>query len=476
MIRINVALVFLLALCSPTSAAEEKTNVLFFAIDDLRNCVGAFGDKLAITPNIDKLAMQGTVFRNAHCQSPICNPSRASVMTGLRPDTTRVWGLSTHFRQQKPNVVTLPQLFKNNGYYTHSIGKIYHGIGKASVDPPSWSDAPELDHVTKRDAYVLKKNRTGKKAAASEMADCADNDHIDGKVADLAIEKLRELKKSGKPFFLAVGFRKPHMPFNAPKKYWKMHDRSKLERPRYPDFPADAPSIASHGWPEARGYTDIPNKGPIPPEKIAETRHGYYAATSFMDAQLGKVINELETLGLAGNTVIVLYGDHGFHIGELDIWGKLTNYEVSTNAPMLIVSPKQKTKGSTVDKAVEFLDIYPTVADLCGLKKPKELEGTSLVKVLDDPFAEVKDFAISQIPRPVSYNFTKKPPVNMGYSIRNQRFRYTKWVNFKTGATVAEEFYDYEVNKLERSNQIGNAEHATIIHRMKEQLKKETAK
>lgn len=453
-----------------TGMARERPNVLFFAVDDLRNCVGAFGDKLAVTPNIDKLAKHGTVFRNAHCQIPICNPSRASVMTGLRPDTIKVWGLHKHFRWEKPKVVTLPQLFKNNGYYTHSIGKIYHGHGKASVDPPSWSDKPEFDHVTLLDAYVLKKNRTGKKAAATEMADCKDIDYIDGKVADLAVKKLRELKKSGKPFFLAVGFRKPHMPFTAPKKYWEMHDRTKLAKPPYPKMPINAPTIAAHGWPEARGYTDIPGKGPIETDKIAEIRHGYYAATSFMDAQLGKVMDELKALDLNGNTVVVLYGDHGFHIGELDLWGKLTNYELGTKAPMLIASPKQKTKGATIDKAVEFLDIYPTVADLCGLKKPDVLEGTSLVDVLDDPAAKVKDFAISQIPRPVSYNFVRRQPGNMGYSIRNQRFRYTKWVTFNTGAILAEEFYDYKTDELERRNQIGNSEHTSTIKQMKQQL------
>ncbi|PHS04398.1 MAG: iduronate-2-sulfatase [Blastopirellula sp.] len=454
----------------PVLAETKRPNVLFIVIDDLRNSVGAFGDSLAITPNIDALASRGTVFANAHCQIAICNPSRTSVMTGLRPNTTQVWGLNKHFRKDKPNVVTLPQYFKQNGYYTHSIGKIFHGNGPPSTDPPSWSDAPQFDHCTKLEQYMLPKNRTGKKAAASEKANCEDSDYIDGKVADAAIIKLRELKQSEQPFFLAVGFRKPHMPFSAPSKYWAMHNREQLAKPLNPNMPAGSPEIAAHTWPEARGYTDIPAKGKISDEKIAEFRHGYYAATTYMDAQLGRVLSELKSLGLDSNTVISLYGDHGFHLGEHNLWGKLTNYDIGTKAPLLFASPFQKDQGATIHQAVEFIDIYPTLVELCGLKKKVSLEGTSLAAVLDDKNIHVKDFAISQFPRPVSYNFTKKLPQNMGYTIRDKQFRYTRWVEFKSGKLLAEELYDYSTDQVEFKNEIANAKYTPIVKRLKHKL------
>jgi len=449
----------------------KRPNVLFIVVDDLRNSVGAFGDGLAVTPHIDALAARGTVFANAHCQIAICNPSRASVMTGLRPDTLRVWGLTKHFRDEKPDVVTLPQLFKQNGYYTHSIGKIYHGTGRASKDPPSWSDLPEFDHCSKRDQYMLPENRTGKKAAAAESAECEDGEYIDGKVAEAAMQKLRQLKEQDTPFFLAVGFRKPHLPFSAPAKYWAMHDRAALAKPRNPDMPDGAPSIAGHDWPEVRGYTDIPRKGRVPDEKMAEVRHGYYAATSYMDAQVGRVLQELERLGLAGNTVVSLYSDHGFHIGEHNLWGKLTNYDMGTRAPLLLASPFQKDKGGVIDEAVEFLDIYPTLADLCHIEKPSALEGKSLAPSLDNREAAVKNFAVSQFARPVSYNFTKKEPLNMGYSIRDDRYRYTRWIEFKSGKVIAEEFYDYSRDGAEMSNRADDPQYSRSIERSKQRLK-----
>ena len=443
--------------------------MLFIAVDDLRASVGVLGDKLAITPNIDALGARGTVFANAHCQIAICNPSRASVMTGLRPDTIRVWGLKKHFREEKPKVITLPQWFKRHGYHTHSIGKIYHGSGKPSTDPPSWSGQPEFDHCEKIDQYLLPKNRTGGKAAGAESSPSADSDHLDGKVADAAIQKLRRLKRSGQPFFLAVGFRKPHMPFSAPAKYWALYDRAKLAQPINPRMPQGAPAIAAHQWPEARGYTDIPRQGAITAAKIAELRHGYYAATSFMDAQVGRVVDELKRLGLDQNTVISLYSDHGFHVGEHNLWGKLTNYDIGTRVPLLFVAPQQKARGRVIRQAVELLDIYPTLTDLCGLKQPGQLEGTSLARQLDRP-GPTKNFALSQFPRPVAYNFQKTNPKSMGYSIRDDRYRLTQWIDFRTGKLLAEEFYDYRENIPELKNQIEDPAHARAIDRMKQKL------
>ena len=463
-----IRVLFLIVLTA-TLRAAERPNVLFIAVDDLRASVGVLGDKLAITPNIDALGARGTVFANAHCQIAICNPSRASVMTGLRPDTIRVWGLKKHFREEKPKVITLPQWFKRHGYHTHSIGKIYHGSGKPSTDPPSWSGQPEFDHCEKIDQYLLPKNRTGGKAAGAESSPSADSDHLDGKVADAAIQKLRRLKRSGQPFFLAVGFRKPHMPFSAPAKYWALYDRAKLAQPINPRMPQGAPAIAAHQWPEARGYTDIPRQGAITAAKIAELRHGYYAATSFMDAQVGRVVDELKRLGLDQNTVISLYSDHGFHVGEHNLWGKLTNYDIGTRVPLLFVAPQQKARGRVIRQAVELLDIYPTLTDLCGLKQPGQLEGTSLARQLDRP-GPTKNFALSQFPRPVAYNFQKTNPKSMGYSIRDDRYRLTQWIDFRTGKLLAEEFYDYRENIPELKNQIEDPAHARAIDRMKQKL------
>jgi iduronate 2-sulfatase len=367
-------------------------------------------------------------------------------------------------------VVTLPQLFKQNGYHTHSIGKVYHGRGRPSKDPPSWSDEPEFDHFEKVDNYFLEKNRTGGKANATERAEVADNKYRDGKIADVAIKKLRAVRQDNKPFFLAVGFQKPHLPFTAPSRYWDLYDRADLAEPLSPRMPAGAPDIAAHNWPEARGYTDIPRTGPISAQKIAELRHGYYAATSFVDAQMGRVLDELKRLELDDNTVIVLYGDHGFHLGEQSLWGKLTNYDMGTRAPLLVAHPGQTDKAATIDRAVEFLDIYPTLAELCGLDPPDTLQGESLAKVLDDRDAEVKDFAISQFPRPVSYNFSKKPPTNMGYSIRTKDYRYTRWVEFQTGKLLAEEFYDLKADGIERRNEIHNLEYTPVIDQLKRRL------
>ena len=446
--------------------SAERPNVLFIVVDDLRASMGVFGDSLAITPNIDALGARGTVFANAHCQIAICNPSRASVMTGMRPDTIRVWGLKKHFREEKPKVITLPQWFKQHGYHTHSIGKVYHGSGKPSTDPPSWSVKPEFDHCEKIDQYLLPRNRTGRKAAGAESSPSKDSDHIDGKVADAAIRKLRQLKQSSRPFFLAVGFRKPHMPFSAPAKYWALYNRAKLARPQNPQMPQGAPAIAAHNWPEARGYTDIPARGSIAADKIAELRHGYYAATSFMDAQVGRVVDELKRLGLDQNTVISLYSDHGFHVGEHNLWGKLTNYDIGTRVPLLFVAPGQKARGRVIRQAVELLDIYPTLATLCGLDPPAQVEGVSLARHLDQP-GPTKNFALSQFPRPVAYNFRQANPQAMGYSIRDDRYRFTQWINFASGKIIAEEFYDYTVAQTENKNLIDDSKYAKSISRLR---------
>ncbi|MEM7533362.1 MAG: sulfatase, partial [Chloroflexota bacterium] len=429
----------------------SKPNVLFIAVDDLRTALNCYGDPNAISPHIDRLASRGMVFRRAYCQQAVCNPSRASLMTGLRPDTIKVWDLKshfrhevppeladlpqfttgTHFRQAKPNVVTLPQYFKQHGYHTQSVGKIYHGSPNAQ-DAESWS-VPETHNVVwKGKDYLLPENQSpptqrwpGNKMSATEAADVADDGYIDGRVADHAAHLLGELKD--RPFFLAVGFRKPHLPFSAPKKYWDYYNRSQITSPIHPTKPTGIPDYAWHNSVELRGYQDIPDEGPLSDELIARLRHGYYACVSYMDAQVGKLLDALDAHNLTQNTIIVLWGDHGYHLGEKALWCKTTNYEQDTQAPLILSLPGQSA--TTTDALVEFVDIYPTLLDCCGLPARTDLEGISLKPLLSQPERPWKQAAFSQFPRPWMY---QGEPAVMGYTMRTDRYRYTEWVKFRT--------------------------------------------
>ncbi|MBN1909698.1 MAG: sulfatase [Pirellulales bacterium] len=311
----------------------KRLNVLFIAVDDLRPTLGCYGDEIAVTPNMDRLASRGALFRRAYCQQAVCNPSRASLMTGRRPDTIRVWDLKSHFRETLPDVVTLPQCFKHQGYHTRSIGKIYHGVGKPSRDPVSWSVAPQYDEVlTLSLRYAKPKNRNqaiGLHGSATESAEVRDNAYTDGLVCDAAEAALEELKTRHKPFFLAVGFRKPHLPFCAPRRYWDLYNRSKIPAPAPDKHPADAPELAVRSWKELEAYTDIPNDGRLSTEKIRELRHGYYVCVSFTDALVGRLLDQLDRLKLAESTVVILWGDHGYHLGEQGLWTKANNYDLN---------------------------------------------------------------------------------------------------------------------------------------------------
>lgn len=433
------------------STSSPKPNVLLIAVDDLRPAIGSYGDKIANTPNIDRLASEGLQFNRAYIQQSVCAPSRASMMTGLRPDQLGVWDLNTHFRETTPDVITLPQYFKRHGYQVREVGKIYHDP-KAAKDPRSWSGPSRL-HITRNlpgHKYTLSENLEGTagwKASATERADVADSAYIDGKVTDAAIDLLHELKDS--TFFLAVGFRRPHLPFSAPKKYWDRYERGALPPPESPSVPNGTPQIALHDWKELRGYTDIPADGPLSDEKIKELRHGYYASVSYIDALTGKLMDELERLNLTKNTIIVFWSDHGFHLGEHGLWAKTTNFELDTRIPLIIRIPGQKTAGEDTDAIVESVDIYPTLADLSGLPVPENMAGKSLKLFIENPDAGWNKPAISQFPRP--WFFGDNPEV-MGYSIRTDRYRYTQWNNFITGEIVARELYDHSNDPLETEN------------------------
>ena len=445
---------------------KQQPNILFIAIDDLRPELGCYADKIVQSPNIDKLAGSGVLFNRAYCQQAVCSPSRTSLMTGRRPNTTKVWDLKTHFRTTIPAVVTLPQYFKNNGYHTQSIGKIYHDPASAQ-DAPSWS-VPEILAVTKREGkYVLPSNlqRKASKAAATELADVPDNAYIDGQVADQALEVLRKIKD--KPFFLAVGFRRPHLPFSAPKKYWDLYDEKKIPLPMQRTLPQNIPAYAVHNSEELRGYSDIGPDSLNTDSKTRQLLHGYYAAISYTDAQIGKVLAELERLNLTRNTIVVLWSDHGFHLGEKGLWAKTTNYELDTRVPLIIAAPG-KGHGVISNELVELVDLYPSLAELSGLPVPEGLEGTSLAPLLTKPEQAWKSAVFSQFPRPWQY---KGEPEIMGYAIRTDRYRYVEWRNFKTGEVKATELYDHQIDADEINNIAGMAANTALVGELKQQLR-----
>lgn len=460
------ALLFLTILGSSPAAPEGKFNVLFVAVDDLKPALGCYGDPLAKSPNLDRLATRGTAFTRAYCQQAVCSPSRSSLLTGRRPDSTKVWDLETHFRTALPDVVTLPQHFKANGYHTQAFGKICH---PGFDDPPSWSVptlAPRKPGFGPEGLALLKKLKKGDADDAKirglpfEAPEVADTDLADGSIADQAIEALRA--RAGKPFFLAVGFLKPHLPFVAPKKYWDLWKPSdfKLADPAKTE---GAPAWAPQSGGELRTYHDVPKSGPLPEELQRQLIHGYYAAAAYMDAQLGRVLAELDALGLREKTIVVVWGDHGWHLGDHGIWCKHTNYEQATHAPLIVSVPGAKAAGRPSNALVEFVDVYPTLAELCGLPPTAGLEGTSFAPLLDTPGLPWKKAAFSQYPRNI-------PGTGrcMGYSMRTDRYRFVAW---EAKAVAENELYDLDKDPGESVNLAKKPEHAELVQTLLTQLK-----
>lgn len=498
--RCAVVLGLLLSLAAPCHAAEKKLNVLFIAVDDLRPELGCYGTPIIQSPNIDALAAKGITFTHAYCQQAVCSPTRSSLMTGRRPDTTKVYDLVTHFRRALPDVVTLPQQFKAAGWHTQSFGKIYHG---GFDDPASWTDpawfpnkanakkmaaadedaefgelqfvtalqqgakkrqnAPAGDRAIERDpktGLILKSQQPnrGPKGPAFEASDKGDTELADGMTADAAIARLREIK--GKPFFLAVGFAKPHLPFIAPKAYFDRYDPAKIPAAKTHSPPAGAPEYAGNNSGELRGYTNVPDgQQPISEELSRELKRAYYAATTYMDSQVGRVINELDTLGLRENTVVILWGDHGWKLGDHGLWCKHCNWEPDTHCALVMSVPGQKTAGQKSPALVEYVDIYPTLCEVCGLDQPEGLEGFSFAPLFKDPNKTWKTAAFSQYPR------AKK----MGYAMRTARYRYIEWQ--EDGKAVGRELYDYESDPDETASVADKPENAALVEQLSRQLK-----
>ncbi len=429
--------------------AAGQYNVLFIAVDDLRPMLGCYGHTEMRTPNIDKLAQRGTLFNRAYCQFPVCNPSRASVLTGLRPNTTGVHDNPTDFREVLPGVITLPQHFKTYGYHTRSVGKVAHGDA-AWKDDLSWS-APIWRQQWK---YIDKTM-----SPSWQALDVADDELEDGKIANAAIEVLTEIKDLN--FFLAVGFNKPHLPFYAPTKYFDLYTIQDFTAPSDTSLPRNAPAIAEN--PKGmKAYQDITKFPPFSEEKTLELTRAYAANISYVDALIGRVLDQLDVLGLTENTVIVFWGDHGFHLGEHGLWRKNTLFEDSVRSPLIISIPGQTHRNVSTDALVELVDIYPTLCDACQLPILTELEGITMLPAIEEPTQPWKTAAFSQLKR----GTVERGTVD-GYTMRTDRYRYTEWGDSgKNGI----ELYDYQENPNETINIAEDPENKELVTDLSEQL------
>ncbi|GAB3987320.1 sulfatase [Spirosoma daeguense] len=395
------------------------------------------------------------------------------MLTGLRPDSIRVWDLNTPVRTYLPNVVTLPEQFKQQGYVTQCIGKIFHDPADHQ-DAQSWS-VPEQLHITDEAGgkYVLPENiRNGGKgfwkAAPTEQADVSDTAYVDGRVAQAAMQALDQLKKHS--FFLAVGFRRPHLPFSAPERYWKKYRPEQFASQTNEQMPTDAPVYAGHLSAELRGYTDIPLKGELEEATKRQLRRGYYASISYVDAQIGRLLQKLDELGLSQNTIVVLVSDHGFHLGEHGIWTKTSNYELDVRVPLIVSAPFRKAKNKRSEALIELIDLFPTLTALCQLPSPKQTQGRSFVKLLDNTNLAHRSVAVSQFPRPWTY---KNSPDLIGYSVRNRRYRYIEWRNYRDGSVKSTELYDLDKQPVERINLSNQAASGNVLNEMATALRRE---
>jgi len=438
-------------------AADKKPNVLFISVDDMNNNLGCYGHPMVKSPNIDRLAARGVRFDRAYCQFPLCSPSRTSLMTGLRPDTTQVYDLQKHFRTVLPDVVTLSQLFKNNGYFAARVGKIYHygnptQIGTPGLDdPPSW-DVAINPRGRDKDEEAKITNHTPKRGLGSSLsflaAEGTDEEQTDGKVAAEVIRLMEQSKD--KPFFIAAGFYRPHCPFVAPKKYFDLYPLSNVKMLPHSSAERDgAPAPAfgsSRPWPWF-GVTE---------QQGDEALRAYWATITFVDAQVGKLLDALDRLKLADNTIVVFWSDHGYHIGEHGLWMKMSLFENSARVPLIIAVPG-RSAGKTSPRVVELLDLYPTLAELAGLTSSMDLHGASLRPLLDDPTAKWDRPAYTQLKRAQFH----------GYSVRDERYRYTEWDGGRRGV----ELYDYETDPRELKNLADDPKHSDRVARMKKLLR-----
>jgi iduronate 2-sulfatase len=445
---------------APAAVAQGKQNVLLIVTDDCNNDLGCYGHPRVKTPHINRLAERGVLFERAYCQFPLCNPSRASFLTGLYPDQTGVINNQTHFRDKWPDLVTLPQLFAANGYSTARIGKLYHygvprQIGTDGLDDPaSWQQRFNPSGRDKTDEPLITSIADHRNFGATLSwlaAEGKDTEQTDGIAATKAIELLEERREE--PFFLAVGFYRPHTPFVAPQKYFDMYPLDEIQLPDVPeDDLADVPRVAWNLRPVEQAMDDETKKKAI---------QAYYASISFMDAQVGRLLEALDRLGLAENTSVIFFSDHGFHMGEHEMWQKTTLFENAARVPLVIRMPGAKANGSRTNALAELVDVYPTLAELWDLPPPDHLAGKSLVPILNDAAARVRESALTQQTRTVRNDSGGRRPI-MGYSIRTDRWRYTEWDEGRAGV----ELYDHENDPGEHHNVAGDPRHASTVQNL----------
>ncbi len=516
----------LLGLSCPVKSAD-KPNILFIAVDDLRPELGCYGSSIAVSPNLDALAKDGLLFNRAYCQQAICRPSRASLMTGVRPETTGLFHNYVSLRELQPNILTLPQHFIANGYEAVYCGKIFHNGD--TDEGTSWSREPVkwLKNVKKPiGPYALPENNKMKadnfkemfakygeaarqglaSGPAYENADVSDTAYLDGYNTQLAIATMKQMVRNGdKPFFLGMGYKLPHLNWCAPKKYWDLYDPSKIPMATEVDAPENGAAMGLHASFELRTRAGIPKSGPLGPELSRILKHAYLASTSYVDAQIGLMIEALEEAGVRNNTIIVVWGDHGWHLGDMGVWGKATNYEIATRVPLMVSAPAMKTRGAKTDSLVELVDIFPTLCELAGLTRPDHLEGHSFATLLDKPDQPWKKAVFSQYPNPALREWAANPLSQemretwfgplikeveeriiaqqgdkwdrdlfekhlMGYTMRTDRYRLVVWRDHRDPKVkpIYVELFDHETDPHETKN-IASA-HPELVSTLSKQL------
>lgn len=442
-----------------TSLTSSKPNVLFIILDDLRPELGCYGNKEIITPNIDAIAANGVVFERAYCNIPVCGASRASILTGTRPTRTTFLDYRVWMSEERPGITTLPLLFKQNGYTTISDGKVAHfaddAIGSWDID---WriedSSVVGRDYVNPENITLANANKgIGPAYERAETTD--DNIYRDGRIVAKTIADLRVVAANKEPFFITMGLQKPHLPFNAPKQYWDIYDPNKITQASYITKPKDAPNEAMHQFGEMRKYIGIPAEGALSPELVRTLKHGYYAATTYADAQVGKIMRELQRLDLDKNTIVVVIGDHGYNLNEHGMWAKHCNFNTSLNTPLIISVPSQNKAGKS-KTVVEFIDIYPTLADLCGLDLPSHLEGRSLVNALKQPDKiDKEEIAVCRW-----YD---------GLTIIEWPYFFTEWWDGKSNNKV-DMLYNHDIDPNETVNIANDPKNKELVARLNKKM------
>lgn len=467
--------------------ASEHPNVLMILVDDLKPTMGCYGDSLAVTPNMDRLASRGIQFDLAYCNQAVCAPSRFTLMLGSHSTSTGLYGLGSQLRQIIPDAITLPQYFASHGYRTESLGKVFH-IGHGNQGDPASFMVPHFHDkvieyldpqstdggkLTREEAYFTNQKlgqiRSLPRGAAYESPNVPDTDYADGRVAVETVDRLRNAKNrrenEGTPFFIVAGFARPHLPFSAPQKYWDLYQPEDLPMPVYEDLPIGAPEVAGKRGGEITNYKPVPvdPDSEFSQELKQNLIHGYYASMSYVDAQIGKVLDALDRFGLAEDTIVVLWGDHGFHLGDLGIWTKHTNYEQANRIPMIFAVPDLGNQGVSTKQLAESVDIFPTLVELAGLPRPEvpqPIDGLSLVPVLEDPGVRIRDHAYHAYPRR-----------KLGRSIRTERYRLVQWLGEDQSLDQAEyELYDYRSDPRESRNLA--IDHPEIVEELNQILSK----